>query len=218
MPSAVYDHLRSDQYSRLIYGAIIGLALIVALEHEEPDAAVMAGTLVGTGVAVGLTELYSEFLGAELRTRRRVDRARFREIASNVVAVIFGASFPAIFFALAAAGAMETETAFDVAIVVGAPTHRLLRVLRRPPPWRGMAGGALPGGHGRAHWRVSHRVEGAPPLSPRRTPPHARESGPAVETQVMRRSGQVGGAQLARDAARLRVAPDDGRRARPPSA
>ena len=63
MPSAVYDHLGSGQYSRLIYGAIIGLALTVALEHEESDAAVMVGTLVGTGVAVGLTELYSEFVG-----------------------------------------------------------------------------------------------------------------------------------------------------------
>jgi hypothetical protein len=28
MPSAVYDHLGSGQYSRLIYGAIIGLALL----------------------------------------------------------------------------------------------------------------------------------------------------------------------------------------------
>jgi hypothetical protein len=72
----------------------------------------MAGTLVGAGVAVGLAELYSEFLGAGLRTRRRVDRARFREIVTNVVAVIFGASLPAIFFALAAVGAMETETVF----------------------------------------------------------------------------------------------------------
>jgi hypothetical protein len=121
MNTHMTDHLGPGQYSRLIYGAIIGLALTVALEHEEPDAAVMAGTLVGTGIAVGLAELYSEFLGAELRTRRRVDRARFREIATNVVAVIFGASFPAIFFALAAAGAMETGTAFEIAKWSGLP-------------------------------------------------------------------------------------------------
>jgi hypothetical protein len=60
MPSAIYEHLGSRQFSRLIYGAIVGLGLIVALEHEEPGAAVMAGTLVGTGIAIGLTELYSE--------------------------------------------------------------------------------------------------------------------------------------------------------------
>jgi hypothetical protein len=121
MPSPVFEDLGSAQFSRLVYGAIIGLALTVALEHEEPDPAVMAGTLVGTGVAVGLTEFYSEFLGTEIRTRQRVDRVRFREIEANVVAVIFGASFPAIFFALAAAGAMEGDTAFDLAIWSGLP-------------------------------------------------------------------------------------------------
>jgi hypothetical protein len=121
MPSPVYEHLGSAQFSRLVYGAIIGLALTVALEHEEPDPAVMAGTLVGTGVAVGLTEFYSEFLGTEIRTRQRVDRVRFREIEANVVAVIFGASFPAIFFTLAAAGGIEVDTAFDLAKWSGLP-------------------------------------------------------------------------------------------------
>jgi hypothetical protein len=121
MPSSFREHLGAGLFSRLVYGAIIGLALIVALEHEEPDPAVMAGTLVGTGVAVGLAEFYSEFLGTEIGTRRRVDRARFREIAANVGALIFGASFPAVFFVLAAAGAMEIDTAFDVAKWSGLP-------------------------------------------------------------------------------------------------
>jgi Na+(H+)/acetate symporter ActP len=121
MMSAVYEHLGSSQFSRLIYGAIIGLALTVALEPEEPAAAVMAGTLVGTGVAVALADLYSEFLGTEVSTRRRVDRARFREIAANLVALTFGASFPAIFFLLAAAGAMQIDTAFEVAKWSGLP-------------------------------------------------------------------------------------------------
>jgi hypothetical protein len=105
----------SRQFSRLIYGAI------VALEHEEPGAAVIAGTLVGTGIAIGLTELYSEFLGTEVAARRRVDRAHFREMAANVAAVIFGASFPALFFVLAAVGAMEIDTAFEIAKWSGLP-------------------------------------------------------------------------------------------------
>ena len=121
MPSAIYEHLGSRQFSRLIYGAIVGLGLIVALEHEEPGAAVMAGTLVGTGIAIGLTELYSEFLGTEVAARRRVDRAHFREMAANVAAVIFGASFPALFFVLAAVGAMEIDTAFKIAKWSGLP-------------------------------------------------------------------------------------------------
>ena len=79
----IRDHLGSNQVSRVIYGAIIGLALVVALEHDPPRPAVMVGTLVGTGVAVGLAELYSEVVGTEVL--------------------------------LSAVGAMEVETAFDLA-------------------------------------------------------------------------------------------------------
>ena len=81
----------------------------------------MAATLVGTGLAVGLAELYSEFLGTEVSTRRRFDRARCRELTANLVALICGASVPAIFFLLAAAGAMQIETAFEVAKWCGLP-------------------------------------------------------------------------------------------------
>ena len=121
MSAAVYEHLGPGQFSRLIYGAIIGLALTVALAYEPPGAAAMAATLVGTGLAVGLAELYSEFLGTEVSTRRRVDRARFRELAANLVALVFGAGFPAVFFLLAAAGAMQIETAFELATWSGLP-------------------------------------------------------------------------------------------------
>lgn len=113
--SWVEDHLGSNQVSRVIYGAIIGLALVVALEHDPPRPAVMVGTLIGTGLAVGLAELYSDIVGTEVRTRHRVDRERLREIATDVGAVAFGISFPAIFFLLSAAGAIEVETAFDLA-------------------------------------------------------------------------------------------------------
>jgi hypothetical protein len=113
--SWVEDHLGSGQVSRVIYGAIIGLALVVALEHDPPRPAVMVGTLVGTSIAVALAELYSDIVGTEVRTRRRVDRGGLREIATDVGAVAFGISFPAVFFLLSAVGAMEVETAFDLA-------------------------------------------------------------------------------------------------------
>jgi hypothetical protein len=108
-------HLGSTQVSRVLYGAIIGLALVVALEPDPPRPAVMVGTLLGTAVAVGLAELYSEIVGTEVRTRHRVERAHFRAIATDVAAVAFGISFPAVFFLLSAAGAMEVGTAFELA-------------------------------------------------------------------------------------------------------
>jgi hypothetical protein len=115
MLRVVEEHLGSNQVSRVIYGTIIGLALVVALQAHPPAAAAVVATLLGTAVAVGLAELYSEVVGAEVRTRRRIESARLREAAGDVGAVAFGISFPAVYFLLSVAGAMEVETAFDVA-------------------------------------------------------------------------------------------------------
>ena len=67
---AIESHLGSGDVARVIYGSIIGLALVVALQEHPPTAATMASFLVGTAVAVGLAEVYSEYVGAEARTRR----------------------------------------------------------------------------------------------------------------------------------------------------
>ena len=115
MLRVVEAHLGSNQVSRVIYGTIIGLALVVALEHNPPRPAVMVATLVGTAVAVGLAEFYSEIVGTEVRTRHRVQRVHVRDITADVGAVAFGISFPAIYFLLSVAGAMEVETAFEIA-------------------------------------------------------------------------------------------------------
>ena len=115
MLRVVEDHLRSTQVSRVIYGAIIGLALVVALEHDPPRPGVMVGTLLATAFAVGLAELYSEIVGTEVRTRRRVPREHVGEIALDVGGVAFGIGFPAVFFLISVAGAIEVETAFTLA-------------------------------------------------------------------------------------------------------
>jgi hypothetical protein len=115
MLRVVEDHLGSNQVSRIIYGTIIGLALVVALEHQHPGSAAMVATLLGTAIAVGLAEMFSEIVGTEVRTRHRVNRRRLREITSDVGAVAFGVSFPALFFLLSAAGVLQVEAAFDVA-------------------------------------------------------------------------------------------------------
>lgn len=115
MAGFVEQHLGSNQVARVVYGAIIGLALVVALQAHPPKAGVVVASLLGTTVAVCLAELYSETLGTEVRTRRRVDRPHRRAIWTDSLAVGFGISFPALFFLLAAAGAMDLDTAFDLA-------------------------------------------------------------------------------------------------------
>jgi hypothetical protein len=108
----VQAHLGSRDVGRVIYGAIIGLALVVALQAHPPPAAVVAAALLGTALAVGLAELYSEVVSLEARTRSPVTRSQLRTMAGESLAVIFGAGFPAVFFLLAATGAIERHTAF----------------------------------------------------------------------------------------------------------
>ena len=107
-------HLGSRDVARVIYGAVVGLALVLALEAHPPAPGEAAGLLLGAAVAVGLAELYSEFIGTEARERRRPDGPALRAMAGEALAVVWGAGFPAIFFVLAAAGAFEVDTAFKL--------------------------------------------------------------------------------------------------------
>ena len=115
MRDAIAAHLGSRQVSRVLYGSIIGLALVVALEAHPPRAGVVAVTLLSTAIAVGLAELYSEIVGTETRTHHRIERATLAEFADDAVAVTFGVCFPAVFFVLAALDAISTDAAFTIA-------------------------------------------------------------------------------------------------------
>jgi hypothetical protein len=115
MREAIEAHLGTRQVGRVIYGAIIGLAVVVVMQAHPPRAGVVVGTLIATGLAVALAELYSEAVATETRTHHRVGRQHLREFLADAVAVFFGVSFPGVFFLLAAAGALELDTAFTIA-------------------------------------------------------------------------------------------------------
>src|SRR5262245_52950845 len=108
-------HLGSRQVARVLYGSIIGLALVLALQAHPPAAGTVAASLVATAIAVGLAELYSEYVGTETRTRRRVAGEQFAELYSEVGAVVLGIAFPAAFFVLAAIGVFDRDVAFTIA-------------------------------------------------------------------------------------------------------
>ena len=115
MRHAIAAHLGSRQVSRVLYGSIIGLALFVALEHHPPSAGAIAVTLVATAIAVALAELYSEIVGTETRTHARVAREQIAEMLDEIGAAAFGVAFPAVFFVLAALGAIDRDAAFAIA-------------------------------------------------------------------------------------------------------
>jgi len=114
-PRWIETHLGSNQVSRVIYGAIIGLALVLALQHHPPEAGAVAGALVATAVAVGLAELYSELVGAGTRAPSGLDRTLVAHTLADVLAVALAIAFPAVFFLMASAGWIELNTAFRLA-------------------------------------------------------------------------------------------------------
>ncbi len=115
MLAAVEAHLGSRQVTRVLYGSIIGLALVLTFELHPPEDTTIAGSLVATAIAVGLAELYSDVIGTETRERRHVTRHDMAHMLEDVAAVVVGVSFPAVFFVLAGLGLLETGTAFDLA-------------------------------------------------------------------------------------------------------
>jgi hypothetical protein len=110
----VEDHLGSRDVARTIYGSVIGLALVVALQDHPPTAAATAAQLVAAALAVGLADAYSEAVGGEARTRRPIAAPGVGRAVRNAMPIVFGAGFPAVFFCIAATGAIDTSAAFVV--------------------------------------------------------------------------------------------------------
>jgi hypothetical protein len=95
--------------------SIVGLALVVVMQAHPPSIGAIVTSLIATGVAVALAELYSEIVGTSARLRRRIEGHLLRDALSDAVAVAIGVAFPAVFFLLAAAGLIELDTAFSLA-------------------------------------------------------------------------------------------------------
>ncbi|MGY1604762.1 hypothetical protein [Geodermatophilus sp. SYSU D00815] len=108
-------HLGSRHVARVVYGSIIGLAVVVVLEAHPPGPGAVVVSLLGTAAAVALAEVFSEVVGTETSTGRPVTRAQLRHMAEDAGYVAFGAGFPAAFFLLAGLSFLQTGTAFTIA-------------------------------------------------------------------------------------------------------
>ena len=115
MRATLEAHLGSRQVARVVYGAIIGLTLVVALEEHPPSAPLMTAWLLLTGLAVALAEVFSDVVGAETRERHRVTRHQLAHMLDNGIAVAIGVGLPAVFFLLAVVDLLELTTAFSIA-------------------------------------------------------------------------------------------------------
>jgi hypothetical protein len=111
----ITNHLSSRQVPRVIYGAIIGLALVVALQAHPPPPGAVVASLLGTAIAVALAEVYSELIGFETVGRREAQRREIRTLLLDTAAVAVGIGFPSVFFVLAAVGVLADDSAFTLA-------------------------------------------------------------------------------------------------------
>jgi VIT1/CCC1 family predicted Fe2+/Mn2+ transporter len=108
-------HLGSGQVSRVVYGSIIGLALVLALEAHPPALRFIIGSIWATAIAVAFAEFYSEWVGRATREGLGVESEPWRVSAADAAGVAFGILFPSIFFVIAAFGWMDVDTAFNFA-------------------------------------------------------------------------------------------------------
>src|SRR5687768_5745184 len=112
MRASLEQHLGSRQVGRVVYGSIIGMALVVAIESHPPKPGVMAVWLVGTAIAVGLAEDYSEGVGNGTRTRQAGTRGAVGHMNGGPCAGGFRGRVPAVFFLLSTLGVFAVDTAF----------------------------------------------------------------------------------------------------------
>jgi hypothetical protein len=111
----IASHLSSRNVSRVIYGAIIGLAIVVALQAHPPPPGAVIASLLGTALAVSLADVYSELVGFETVRRRQATTPERRSLFADAAAVAVGIGFPSVFFLLAALGVLEDDSAFTLA-------------------------------------------------------------------------------------------------------
>jgi hypothetical protein len=111
----IESHLGSRDVAKIVYGSVVGLAVVVALEHHSGSPAQTVAAIAGTAIAVALAEAYSEFVGIETRERRHVGRSELPRLAAEAATVALGAGFPVVFFLLAAVDVLALPTAFSLA-------------------------------------------------------------------------------------------------------
>lgn len=109
-------HSEGHYAARSVYGAILVLALLLALQQHPPgpwNAAVLVG---GTLLAVLAAETYADILGMEVDQGRPATReerqAKWRELGVVMVA----AEGPVLVFVLAGLGVLDEDLAFRLAV------------------------------------------------------------------------------------------------------
>jgi hypothetical protein len=110
------EHSMGHYAARSVYGAILVLALLLALQQHPPGPFHAAILVAGTILAVLAAEAYADLLGAEVDVGRPPSRAERREKIRELAVVTGAAEGPVLMLVLAGLGLIDTELAFRLAV------------------------------------------------------------------------------------------------------
>jgi hypothetical protein len=86
--------------SAWIYGTVLALAGLALVTPEMSDEGGGAALLIGIGLGTLLAHIFADFIGEEVRERRRLTSAERRELLRDLLPVLTGMLPPAVLLAI----------------------------------------------------------------------------------------------------------------------
>ena len=94
----ITENINGHRVSKTIYGTIIILVVILAMEDHPPSIAGTFATVIMTGLGVAIAEWYSDYIGKTIEEHHILNSAERRRIAKDISAVMTGAWFSITFY------------------------------------------------------------------------------------------------------------------------
>jgi hypothetical protein len=119
MMSRVDRERLAERARHAVYGSVIVLAVIVALDGTGVRAREVLASVLGAAIATVLAELYADHLAATIRRARQPSTSERVERVRDAGYGLLAAVLPGTFFLLAALDVLELSNAFTAAIWTG---------------------------------------------------------------------------------------------------
>jgi hypothetical protein len=119
IPESVDRRRLAERARHAVYGSVIVLAVIIALDETSIDPGEAIASVIGAAFATLLAELYADYLGETIREGRNPTPEERTQTIKNASAGMLAAVLPVVFFILAALDVMKLDTAFEAAVWTG---------------------------------------------------------------------------------------------------
>ena len=107
--------LNREQIAKVIYGSILILVVVLALEEEHFVGVKNSVLVLFTAFAIMLAELYSDVISSMIENKRNLSLEEWQQVVLNSGAVMVAAFLPALCFLLGGLAVIPHETSFQLA-------------------------------------------------------------------------------------------------------